>query len=116
MSAGKYLTLVILDSARSFFSYLIKSPAKVIGTLFLMHRERKAAEEDVTSITDYLQDNVGARFSVRERGSSASMHTHIQNLDALKYTKIVERLLTDTVLDFLVSKNVRLPHTGPASA
>jgi hypothetical protein len=34
------------------------------------------------------------------------MHTHIQDLDAVKYTKIIERLLTDTVLDFLVSKNV----------
>ena len=106
MSHGNYLMMVIMDAARSFFSYMIKSPFRLVGTLRLMHRERKAAEAEITSITDYLQDNVGARFSVRELGSSKSMHTHIQDLDAVKYTKIIERLLTDTVLDFLVSKNV----------
>ena len=106
MSHGKYRTLVTMDAARSFFSFTLGSPFKLIQTLLLMRRERKAAEEDLGSLTDYLQDNVGARLSVREHGSSNSMHTYIQDLDWAKYTKIIERLLTDTVLDFLVSKNV----------
>lgn len=106
MSRGKYLTLVTMDAARSFFSFMLGSPFRLIQTLLLIRRERKAAEEDFASLTDYLQDNVGARLSVREHGSSNSMHTYIQDLDWAKYTKIIERLLTDTVLDFLVSKNV----------
>ena len=41
-----------------------------------MHRERKAAEEEII-ITDYLQTMSGRRFSVREFGSSRSIHTHL---------------------------------------
>jgi hypothetical protein len=98
--------LVIGDAARAYLSYVISSPFRIFGTLRLMHRERKLADEEVTSITDYLQDNAGARISVRELGASSAMHTYIQELDETKYTKIIERLLTDTVLDFLVSKGV----------
>ena len=106
MSHSKFLMLVIGDAARAYLSYVISSPFRIFGTLRLMHRERKLADEEVTSITDYLQDNVGARISVRELGASSAMHTYIQELDETKYTKIIERLLTDTVLDFLVSKGV----------
>ena len=43
---------------------------------------------------------------MRDIGSAAAPRTFIQALDATKYTKIIERLITDTVFDFLDGKGV----------
>jgi hypothetical protein len=50
--------------------------------------------------------NVGARMSIRETGEDESFRSHIRRLDVEKYTAIIERLLLDTVLDFLAGKNI----------
>ena len=48
----------------------------------------------------------GARESVRELGSINGLGGFIQRLDADKYTKLIERRLTEAVLDYLEAKNV----------
>jgi hypothetical protein len=43
---------------------------------------------------------------VRELGARALPRTYIQRLDTNKYTQIIEKLVIETVLDFLVAKGV----------
>jgi hypothetical protein len=68
--------------------------------------ERQSFREEAISASDYVFADVGSQISVREIRAAASPRTFIQKLDAAKYTKIVERLVTDTVFDFLVDKGV----------
>ncbi|GAA3124647.1 hypothetical protein [Streptosporangium carneum] len=48
----------------------------------------------------------GARRSVRELGSAYGLGGFIQRLDADKYVKLIERRLTEAVLDYLDSKDI----------
>ena len=68
--------------------------------------ERRSFEEEAGSPRDYVYADVGARLSVREIRAALSPRTYIQQLDAAKYTKMIERLVNDTVLDFLEDKGV----------
>lgn len=106
LSPGKFLTLVTTDAVKELFGSMIGAPFGVFGTLRLMVRESKSDEDEITSIDEYLNGDSGARISVRETAGARSPQTYIQELDAAKYTKIIERLLNDTVLDFLVSKGI----------
>jgi hypothetical protein len=56
---------------------------------------------DVETGFDY-----GARFSVRERGSSGLARNAFQVHDAVKYKRIIERRVVATVLDFLEGRGV----------
>jgi hypothetical protein len=71
-----------------------------------MMTERWSYHSQIRSASDYLYADVGARISVREFGGSAAARNHIQVLDTVKYLKIVQRLVLDTVLDFLTEKGV----------
>jgi hypothetical protein len=62
--------------------------------------------EEVDHSRDYVYADIGANISVRQFGSRLSPRTYIQQLDVSKYTQIVERLVLDTVLDYLVAKGV----------
>jgi hypothetical protein len=71
-----------------------------------MRAEERAFNEELTSANDFVYADVGARISVRELGASLLPRTYIQRLDASKYTKIIERLVIETVLDYLDSHDV----------
>jgi hypothetical protein len=88
------------------FHDMIRSPRRACGTLLLMLSEQRSFEQEAASVDDDLFGDVGARISVRELGAARAPHTYIQTLDAEKYTKLAERLITDTVLDFLEAKGV----------
>lgn len=82
----------------------------------LMRRYRRWAEERSASqhrirtelvggngrtIVDY-----GARTSIRELAASDAPHHFFQSADQDKYTKIIERRVTDFIIDFLRARNV----------
>jgi hypothetical protein len=106
ISTGKFLAKVTLDAASMAFRDMISAPGRACGTLLLMLHEQRSFEQEAASADDDLFGDVGARISVRELGAAREPHTYIQRLDAEKYTKLAERLITDTVLDFLEAKGV----------
>jgi hypothetical protein len=105
-SSGAFLAKVILEAATTMFGDLISAPARLYRTWRVIRHEQGSFADEAASYGDYLFGDVGARCSVRELGAADSPHTYIQTLDVAKYTKIIERLLTDTVLDFLRDKGV----------
>jgi hypothetical protein len=78
----------------------------MLRTLLRMLAEHRSFRDESTAADDYVYGDVGARISVRQLGAASTAHTYIQQLDAAKYTRIIERLVTDTVLDFLADKGV----------
>ncbi|HEU5127501.1 MAG TPA: hypothetical protein VFU12_05875 [Glycomyces sp.] len=49
-------------------------------------------------------DDFGAEFGIRELGSDEDEHHYFQHRDVVKYTKILERQLLATVVDYLSDK------------
>jgi hypothetical protein len=105
ISSGQFLAKVLLHAARHSFGDLVGAPFWLLGALWRMMAEARSFDGG-TEAEDYLVGDVGARISVRELGAARSVHTFIQQLDAAKYTRIIERLVTDTVLDFLMAQGV----------
>jgi len=105
-SSGTFMTKVLLETATAVFANLAGAPFMLYRALRQVRREQRAFAAEASSSDDYLFGDVGARQSVRQIGAAAEPHTYIQVLDAIKYTKIIERLLTDTVFDFLLAKGV----------
>jgi hypothetical protein len=106
ISSGRFTAKVSLDAASTVFRDLISAPFRTCGTLLQMWHDQRSFAQEAASVDDVLFGDIGARISVRELGAARAPHTYIQRLDAAKYTKLVERLITDTVLDFLEDKGV----------
>jgi hypothetical protein len=106
ISAGKFWIAVIRDAFSSIFRDLIYAPFRAPRTLAMIAREGRSYQEETAAAQEYLYGDIGARISAREIGAARNFGTYIQKLDAEKYTKLTERLVTDTVLDFLAAKGV----------
>jgi hypothetical protein len=106
VSSGKFLFKTVLDAAHSSFRDFLGSPLSVYRTLRLMRKENKSFNEELSHSKDYVYADIGANISVRQFGSRLWPRTYIQELDVSKYTQIVERLVLDTSLDFLVANGV----------
>ena len=97
--------MVTWESLKSLFGAIMYSPAEIYAALRLRHRERRF-EQEFSPASGSVFGRFGAEMSVRERGAADSFGTYIRTLDLEKYTRIIERLLIDTVLDFLAEKDV----------
>ena len=104
ITSGAFTVKVLLDAASTAFADILTAPLDVCSTLLRMRRERRSFRQEIGSADDYVYGDLGSRISVRELGAAPAPHTYIQRLDAKKYTKIIETLVNDTVLDFLVAK------------
>lgn len=106
LGSGKFVLRVALTAARSANDNLFFAPFRVVRELWMMRKERRDFNKEESSPEDFVFADIGALASVRELGAGPGPRTFIQALDRTKYTQIVERLVLDTVLDFLVEKNV----------
>lgn len=88
----------------SMFGAVMSSPAGLYRAIRLSWRERKLDRD--FSPSERLFADFGTQFSVREHGTAAEFGSYIRELDVDKYTRIIERLLLDTVIDFLEEKGV----------
>jgi hypothetical protein len=106
ITSGQFLVKVLLHTAGRAFGDVVRAPLGMLGTLARMLVEHFSFRSESSAADDYVYGDVGARISVRHLGAASAAHTYIQQLDAAKYTRIIERLVTDTVLDFLAAKGV----------
>ena len=106
VTSGEFMVKVILHAARTSFRDIVRAPFGLIGTIVRMVAEQRSYRSEIRAASDYLFADMGARISVREFGGSAAARTYIQAFDTVKYTRIVQRLVLDTVLDFLTEKGV----------
>jgi hypothetical protein len=106
VTSSRFITKVLVHAAKTSFRDMVLGPFGLLGTTWRIIAERRSFREEADAARDYLFADAGAQVSVRDIGSAAAPRTFIQTLDATKYTKIIERLITDTVFDFLDGKGV----------
>ena len=73
--------------------------ARVVALRWAMHRSTQRAREFRTH--DY-----GARVSVRDLASDESVQSYLEKLDGIKYVKLVDRIVGEAIIDFLVEAGV----------
>jgi hypothetical protein len=98
--AGKVLQHTLQDAFRD----ILTAPYKVYKALRLSYREWRSFTKEARADADFAVADVGARIGVRELGSQGRLQTYIEDFDIDKYTRIVERLVLETVLDYLGAK------------
>lgn len=106
LSPGSFWAKVLLDTVKSVLRDLAFAPFRMLRSLRSMLQESRLYQAEADASKAYLYGDTGARLSVRELGAESRLATYIQKLDAEKYTKLIERLVTDTVMDFLRAKGV----------
>nr|BFE87980.1 hypothetical protein GCM10020093_105810 [Planobispora longispora] len=78
------------------------APGRLVRTVVRMARANRASRNPAR----YPVYPFGARLSVRELGAEFREDRFTQILDADKYSKLIERRLTEAVLDYLEAKDV----------
>lgn len=106
LSPAAFVGKVAADTARNWFSDTVTAPAGVFRAWRQMWRENQAASRGGTGITGSAYTDIGARVSVRQLGALPHPRTYIQQLDVAKYTQILERLVLETVLDYLKAHEI----------
>jgi hypothetical protein len=106
VSSREFMIKVALHAARTAFSDIVKAPIRLVAAGWRVISERWSYNSEIRLASDYVYADLGARVSVREFGGAGATRNHIQVLDTVKYLRIVQRLVLDTVLDFLTEKGV----------
>ncbi|MGH3251486.1 MAG: hypothetical protein ACRDOI_35485 [Trebonia sp.] len=106
ITSGKFMVKVAMDTASTAFRDIWHAPLGLVETWRQLRKEQRSFQKELTQADDYVYADVGANISVRELGARLLPRTYIQRLDTTKYTQIIERLVIETVLDFLVAKGV----------
>ncbi|MFI0350632.1 hypothetical protein [Actinomadura sp. 9N407] len=85
---------------RSVLSGLLLAVPRILSSCWAMSRGVRAG---LTSRhpSRYMAYDYGARISVRELAAEEEFHTFLQELDADKYTRLIERRVNEALLDHL---------------
>jgi hypothetical protein len=104
-SSPKFWRMTLGLTLKTAFSALLSAPLALWQALRLAMRERHL--EDESQVFDgSVAGNLGALVSARELATSDSLGSHIAELDVEKYQKIIQRMLLETVQDFLATHGV----------
>ncbi len=106
---GELVGRLAWHALKSMLTDLVAIPVGVLGWLGRLLKRRPSDDlfdaDDLTRYAERVADH-GARHSVRELAAITGYRHFFQQIDAQKYTTIVERRLLELVYDFLEEKGV----------
>jgi hypothetical protein len=105
MSSGKFLGMTLYYSLKTLFKVIAYAPAEIGKSLLVGLREWRL-EREALSTNGSSAGDFGSLMSIRERGTDRKLGSYIRELDVEKYNKIFQRLLLETVQDYLAEKGV----------
>lgn len=106
---GELVGKVAWHATKSVLGDLIRIPLAILGSvptlIFRIPSRGALGAEDLTRYARAVSDH-GALISVRELAAISGYRHFFQEVDAEKYTTIVERRLLDLLADFLTEKGL----------
>ncbi|TDD74567.1 hypothetical protein E1293_29380 [Actinomadura darangshiensis] len=97
---AKLLRKAVTIGWPGLFTAPLLAHARLTGALWRIVRETFGAEVAPDPAGELVHD-YGARISVRELAASDGFHDFVQELDADKYTRLIERRVNEALLDHL---------------
>jgi hypothetical protein len=105
VSPNRVLRKAFRDVVGSFLLVAAAAPVHLIHAVIgggpVRHMDRADRDNREAHLYDY-----GARTGIRELAASSGLGGYLHELDAEKYTKIVNRSITNSILDYLRSQGV----------
>jgi hypothetical protein len=101
LSSGTLQATAFRLSVTSMFDAVVSAP---VGLLAAFRNRLKPPERP--SADGLATGDLGAMISVRELGSERQLGNYIRSLDVEKYNRIFERLILESVEDFLAAEGV----------
>jgi hypothetical protein len=92
----------LMYSIKRLFGSIASAPAGIYAAFRLWRTERQTEKAYLSS----MGGDFGTQISVRQMATAPWFGSYIEELDVEKYSKIISRLLLETVQDFLASKGV----------
>ncbi|HUC56981.1 MAG TPA: hypothetical protein VMA95_06245 [Streptosporangiaceae bacterium] len=108
VTTASFHVKVLAETMRTLSAAVIRAPFGIIETSRLMYRESK---RQAPACGDF-----GATLSVRELGAAGVLGSYLGILDADKHMSIIERLVLDTVIEFLANRSQEGPDREEARA
>lgn len=105
MSSGKVLWIALSQSLRTLFKAVAYAPVEIVRAIRVGIREWRIERESM-STNGSAAGLFGTMLSIRERGAEPDLGSYLHELDVEKYNKIFQRLLLETVQDYLAEKGV----------
>jgi hypothetical protein len=102
----KLLWRATRDSLRYLMQGSVGAPWRMLRTGWRMATTGSRMENADRGSRELRSYNVGARLGARELAAAERPTTYLQELDAKKYTKIVERVVITAILDHLEARNI----------
>ncbi len=100
-SVGQLVWRAITEEVPGALTSAITGPIRAIVSVGRMIRAALLATDGPRDRLRFTVYDYGARLSIRQHAADGRFHTFMQELDADKYTKLVERRLNEAVLDYL---------------
>jgi hypothetical protein len=95
----------LLESCRDFGENVVLAPFRLVLSLARMHALYRATRDTEAGETDGITD-FGARFDLRHDTSARRPVTYLQRLDAEKYSKLIERRISEAVIGYLRAQGI----------
>jgi hypothetical protein len=95
----------VRESCRDFGENIALAPFRLAASLGRMAGLYRAMRDAETGGTGEITE-FGARFDLRQVTSARKPITYLQRLDAAKYSKLVERRISEAVIDYLRAQGI----------
>jgi len=107
-NAGDLLGLAIRDGLTRLPAATLLAPVNLARSLYQLAAVALRMNRAARTSAEAPVFSYGARHSVRELASSRHVDTYVQELDAQKYSKLIEHRVNDAVLDYLEEQGVNV--------
>jgi hypothetical protein len=98
---GRHLSRALSEATRSLFDDTVAAPWRLARGLWRVCTGRARMNRADRASREFRRYDYGARVSVRTLAAEPEPATYLQKLDAEKYVKLIERVTTEALLDYL---------------
>ncbi|BCJ46571.1 hypothetical protein GCM10010168_39060 [Actinoplanes ianthinogenes] len=85
---------------------VIAGPYRLLRALSRVARLRWRMRASLNRAAEFRTHDYGARLSVRDLASAPEPESYLQKLDGIKYVKLVDRIVGEAIVDYLVENGV----------
>jgi hypothetical protein len=96
----------VVDTLREFVTDNLLGPVWLVQTGWHAMRLQSRMARSARKADEYRYYDYGARFSVREAAADWDIVKFLQQLDAWKYTKLLDKTVSEAIVDFLDDSGV----------
>ena len=106
LNEDRLTSRAVRDTLRGFAGDTAGAPSRLVGGLRRNRNILRRMNEASQDSQEFRAYDYGARLSVREFAAEPDVHKFLQALDGWKYVKLLDRVVSEAIIDFLTDHGV----------